>query len=400
MPLDMKTAERYYKVLVALCFDHDVAESAGSLTLSKVSKAILNECAIRWNICKEFKEAAIFDILVKKYAAGALSLNDLYPFFKSVLKMTRLVAGMRKHDKQYLLSSFRKLKISLNTQVNQFLGMVHYPSLEPEDCSGLLKLVVYMFEQIHSDPLCNQCPTMKALDDHEIEQLLTEEIKLSANERMEYTFMKIERAFPEKDQQLIRISKLVQSLSSDIKKYRAYFPAPILQFTFVYSVASESYLPTANRIVETIAQLDPETPMVEILELFNHVKEFYDLCEEVEVPSQLIIDIQSLFVPIINMWLTRTDNKWVEWVQRAYLLDDFEPLSTPHVMNSTSVLDLFSGFEGGWSFLTNFKLEDRDKRDQLKANFIKVCVILKKGNEQNSRNVLQINILFVCQSRS
>ena len=121
--------------------------------------------------------------MVKKYAAGALSLNELYPFFKSVLKLTRLVTGMRKHDKQYLLSSFRKLKISLNAQFNQFLGMVHYPSLEPEDCCGLLKLVVYMLEQIHSDPLCNQCPTMVALDDHEIEQLVAEEIKVSAIKR-------------------------------------------------------------------------------------------------------------------------------------------------------------------------------------------------------------------------
>jgi hypothetical protein len=98
MPADHKTAERYYKVLVSLCFEHDLAESSGVLSLSKLSKSILNECAVRWNLCKEFKDAAIFDAVVKKYAAGTLSLTELYPFFKNVLQLTKLVAGLRKSD--------------------------------------------------------------------------------------------------------------------------------------------------------------------------------------------------------------------------------------------------------------------------------------------------------------
>jgi hypothetical protein len=215
---------------------------------------------------------------------------------------------------------------------------------------------------------------MRSIGESEIETSIVEEIKFSANQRLDYTFVKIEGAFPEPDQQLTRITKLVQSLSNDLKKYHVYYPNPILKRSFVYEIAAEAYLTTANAVVGSIAHLDPETPMTEILELFNYVREFYDYCRELGVPQHLILDIQALFMPLINVWLSRTDSRWVDWVKRAYSLDQengFEPIHSPRALNSSSVLDLFTAFQGGWSFLANFKFENKQQRDKLKGNFIR-----------------------------
>lgn len=177
---------------------------------------------------------------------------------------------------------------------------------------------------------------------------------------------------------MTRISKLVQSLSADLKKYKAYYSDPIIKNQYVFTVAAESFLITANQIVDSIANIDADTPMTDILELYGYVQEFYSYAQEIHVASDLIVDIQSLFLPLVDVWLSRTDTRWVAWVKRAYELDaksGFEPLSSPQILNSSSVLDLFTAFQSGFTFLSKFKFKDPMKRDQLQKTFIKVILI-------------------------
>ena len=97
-PTDQKVAEKFYKILVTLCFDRDLQESNGTVVLSKLSKEILNECAISWNIFKDFKEAAIFDCAVKKYGSGQIGLGELFPQFNSIRKVSANYKTLRKTD--------------------------------------------------------------------------------------------------------------------------------------------------------------------------------------------------------------------------------------------------------------------------------------------------------------
>lgn len=91
---------------MTLCFDRDLQESNGTVVLSKLSKEILNECAISWNIFKDFKEACIFDCAVKKYGSGQIGLVELFPQFNSIRKVSANYKFLRKTDVRGISSSF------------------------------------------------------------------------------------------------------------------------------------------------------------------------------------------------------------------------------------------------------------------------------------------------------
>ncbi|KAJ3334642.1 hypothetical protein HDU91_002622, partial [Kappamyces sp. JEL0680] len=342
------------------------------MSLSKQSKSILNECAIHWNVSKDFKEAAIFDAIVKKYASGSLGLNEVFPAFKLARKQSAAMALLRKTDRELLLSSFVKLRVSLSTQMQQFLGMVHLQRLTPDDCSSVLRLVVFMLVEMNGDPLCNQSPAIPHRSTEDLEEDVADEIRLSTRDRLDYIQNKINQAFPATDQVVLRMSKVVQTLSADIKKYKAYYPMEIIDRLLVYRVAGNEYTLVANSLCQQLQTVDPDTPMLQILELYDHFRDYYDLCIEVGVTHTLIPVIESYFLPMIDTWLARTDSKWLEWIQRAYYLDNFEPIVSPKNLNSTSVLDVFTVFQSALSFVSKFRFKDKMKKEQLKRNFITV----------------------------
>ena len=181
---------------------------------------------------------------------------------------------------------------------------------------------------------------------------------------------KLEQAFPGPTNLLLRTSKQIQTFVSDLRKYKVYYPKEILTSLFVYEVAGEEYVSTANTLVEVIGGVDAETPMIQILELYDLFRELYDLCDEFKVPKNMMVQIESFFLPIIDTWLLRTDTKWVEWVVRAYAVDTFEPISSPKRLNSTSVWDIFSAVQCALSFVTKFRFNDTGKREMLKRSFI------------------------------
>jgi hypothetical protein len=370
IPEDVKIAEKYYKVLVTLCFERDLAASSGGLSLSKLSKSILNECAIIWNICKDFKDAAIFDSIVKKYAAGTLGLNEIFPLFKSARKSSAEYRLLRKTDRNLLLNAYLKLKLSLNTQIQQFLGMVHLQRLTADDCSSVLKLVSFMSSEINDDPLCHTHPSLARKEEADLEDEIADEIKLSTADRLDYIQTKISQAFPAQDQITLRISKMIQTFSADLKKYKAYYPMEIFDRRLVFRIAANEYIVIANEQAELLKTIDLDTSMLQILELYDVFREFYDGCFEMGVDHTLIIQIETYFMPMIDSWLLRTDSKWLDWAKRAYAIDQFEPVSSPKALNSTSILDLFSAFQGALTFVTKFRFKDSNKQEQLKRSFI------------------------------
>ena len=82
--------------------------------------------------------------------------------------------------------------------------------------------------------------------------------------------------------------------------------------------------------------------------------------------------MDALFAPYLENWLAQTDEKWMTWVHRITQLDQlFEPMEPPHVLNSSSVLDLFTAFQSGLDFLSKFGFQDKVKRERLNRNFVK-----------------------------
>ena len=355
--------------MLTLCFDRDLAES-GSANLSKLSKEILNECSIAWNIFYDFKDASLFDATIKKYAAGKVGLNEILPVFKSTMRLSSAPQLLRSTDKDLILKTCQKLRISLCAQMQQFLEMVNLTRLTPDDCMESLRTVSYMVAELHSDPLCTSSPSLPALSKEQVEADIAEEIQFSARARIDYIFERVEQAFPGEKNKLTRLNKITQSFAADLRKFKLNYFDPILVSKTIYQIAGDEYIKTANTLVNDIATVDPETPMVQILELYDLFRELYDFCLEIKVDKEKMTVVEAHFLPVIDSWLTKTDSKWVEWVVRAYAVDNFEPISSPKKMNSTSVLDVFSAFQSALSFVSKFRFDDVKKREQLKQRFI------------------------------
>ncbi|KAI8914123.1 hypothetical protein BC831DRAFT_488909 [Entophlyctis helioformis] len=373
-PLPLNEAEKVYKALVDHCFDAEVASGHdGSATLSRLSKAILSECAFRMRISKDYKEIVAFEAMVHKYDEGVLMLEDLYPKFKEIRKIVSNHDQMRFRDASILMSIYEKIQAALLRQVQQFLDYIHRKSLTPENCNNTLLLCTYMLKEINDEPLWQE-RYIEAKNPEYLKDNVRREIWEASIRRYHEIYTKLERAFADKDQQILRLTKLLQAVKSDLTKYRTYFPDTFFGDCQIHLIAGEAYLKTVNGDILNISFLGPDADISQMLDLYMNVRDLFDLCVEANIPLNKNLEVDSLFAPYIDQWLTRTDQKWIEWVVRAYELDKaggFEPVLPPMAMNSTSVLDLFASFQSGLDFMTQFNFTDSVRRDQLARNFIK-----------------------------
>ncbi|KAJ3000450.1 hypothetical protein HDV02_005315 [Globomyces sp. JEL0801] len=321
MPNDQKTAEKYYRVIVKLLLERDLNETGGQIIMSKLSKSVLNECAFRWKISKEFRTVALFDYQVKRFIAGSFQLKDITTILSAADALSQNPQLLRKPEIDLLLHAYVEFNRSLDSLLGNMLGMK----------------------------------------------------QASAAERANQIMTKIEKTFVHPDEGTTRISNIIQIFTSDLQKYQLYYQSPLLESEWIHSLAAEVYIGIANTFIERNPS-DPDSDMKDILELYQIIREFYDYCQEVGVSAVNFIDIESLFIPSINSWLARTDATWLEWVQRAYLSDEnngFKAVLSPHNLNSSSVIDIFTAFQGGLSFLGKFRFKDPATKENLKCSFVK-----------------------------
>nr|KAJ3419548.1 hypothetical protein HK105_006815 [Polyrhizophydium stewartii] len=373
-PLGVEEAETLYKALVDFCYDAEIASNGqGASNVSKLSRSILSECAFRWHISKDFKEIAVFEAMVRKYNQGALVLEDLYPKFREIRKIVSNQSMLRFRDAALLVSIYEKIHKALLNQVQEFLEFIHQKSRTPDDCTSLLRLCTYMLQEINDEPLWRERYPEAANPDYIVETI-REQIAEAATERLVHITKKLDSVFADKDQQTVRLTKLLQAVKSDINKYRTYFPEPFFGDCRIHVIAGEVYLKNVNGEVLNIHYMSPDVDITQMLDLYVTARDLYDLSAEVNINVGTNVEIDSLFAPYIEQWLTRTDAKWIEWVVRAYELDEraqFEQVLPPRALNSTSVLDLFSSFQSGLEFMAQFNFTDTNKRERLARSFIK-----------------------------
>ncbi|KAI8902125.1 hypothetical protein BC833DRAFT_574483 [Globomyces pollinis-pini] len=373
MPNDQKTAEKYYRVIVKLLLERDLNETGGQIIMSKLSKSVLNECAFRWKISKEFRTVALFDYQVKRFIAGSFQLKDITTILSAADALSQNPQLLRKPEIDLLLHAYVEFNRSLDSLLGNMLGMVHYKHLTAENCSDLLQLLSKIKASFFRNRLCNSIQQFPVCTNSDIELYMSQIIKASAAERANQIMTKIEKTFVHPDEGTTRISNIIQIFTSDLQKYQLYYQSPLLESEWIHSLAAEVYIGIANTFIERNPS-DPDSDMKDILELYQIIREFYDYCQEVGVSAVNFIDIESLFIPSINSWLARTDATWLEWVQRAYLSDEnngFKAVLSPHNLNSSSVIDIFTAFQGGLSFLGKFRFKDPATKENLKCSFVK-----------------------------
>ncbi|KAJ3000449.1 hypothetical protein HDV02_005314 [Globomyces sp. JEL0801] len=398
IPSNPSEAEKYYRALLQFVVGEDIKQTDGNILISKLSKSILSECALRWRISKEFREvlndlAALFEYQVKLYRDGTgVALEDLVDNFKTVRKLSAAHNLRRKSEINIILRSFVNLREPLERQLKLLPSLVHRRNISAEDCENLLKLSSDVLQQIFTDPLYMTVPEVPQFSLRQLEALMEQQIKAAIVQRTKDIVSKVESTYPKPYNITERVSTIFTTFSKDLKKYSTCYHSPLLKNAFIHIIAAKIYVEVADRIIDEIENLDNQTEVDEVVDLYKSIRELYDYCEECSVTSTK--ESEVYFIPIMTSWLTRADSKWLEWAQRAYRKDEengFPFILSPSNLNSASVIDIFKAFQDQLSFLDMFRFKDPQRRAMSTA-LEKYCTLhyqefdnFKQNNAQTVR---------------
>ncbi|KAJ3028267.1 hypothetical protein HDV00_010538 [Rhizophlyctis rosea] len=367
--------QSYYRILLETCLKHDIQTSAnGEVALSKLSKAVLSECALRWRLSKEFKEIALLDLLVSNYRVGATLLKDILPKFTEVMKLGEVKTagrgseGFRVSDRDYYLRTLESLRTALMSRILRIHDLIRTSS-DPTATNGTMLSICYFLQSIHSDTaFCTANPTLAGLD-HLVDSV--RDVLLEAlNERYRLDSNRVAQAF---SREILRLTTLVKAVNQQLNKYRLFFKDELFGKISVMLVAAETYIKYFFAEMENMKySLGDDWNVGEMLELYRTVRVLRDLCEESDLAAVKNFDVENWFAPFIKEWLTLTNEKWVEWVKSAVQAETYQPTLPPTIMASSSVFDLFTCFNSGLEFIEKLGWKDSNKKDKLVRDFIKM----------------------------
>ncbi|KAI8826699.1 uncharacterized protein EV422DRAFT_7044 [Fimicolochytrium jonesii] len=359
-----------YSVLLETCLRHDMQNTArddGSIGLSKSSIALLSECAFRWRLSKEYRDVALFDLMLSFYRTGQIIEDDLFPKFKQISKAANNVRAWRVEDKMYYISILSRLSDGLHEKLRNFASMLGWKEKTPESCNSTMQLIALILSTLREDKAW--------LSEHpewgtpgRLEELVREELLEAINARYRACSERV-ASLP---REIIRLTISVKAVNSDITNYRLYFRDPIFELNIVL-IAAETCLKYFLLEMENMRfSLKDDFAIGEMLDLYQAVKLLKDVSEESELPLVRNFDVESWFAPFISQWLALTDQKWLEWAKSAVDMEKYEPYMPPLSMHSTSVMDLFTCFYGGLDFIDKLDWKESTKKDRLVKDFVKM----------------------------
>ncbi|KAJ3147705.1 hypothetical protein HDU86_007880 [Geranomyces michiganensis] len=368
-----------YRLLLDTCLKHDMQQAqntgsggggggGGAFTLSKLSVALLSECAIRWKLPKEYKEIVHLDLLVTHYTTGVLIEDDLYPRFRAIAKASRGCDAWTVADRSYYVSVLDTLAAALHHKLRNFAAMLGWKEKTPDGCNSTLQLVALILSDLREDAAwCSHHPEMAAAPG-KLDELVREELLEAVNARYRACSDRV-AALP---REIIRLTTSVKAVNSDMANYRLYFRDPIFGIS-VSLIAAETCLKYFILEMENMRfSLQGDFDIAEMLELYQAVKLLRDMCDESRLQIVQAFDVESWFAPFISQWLTLTDQKWLEWARSAVSVEKYEPYHSPLAMHSTSVMDLFTCFHAGLDFIENLAWRESAKKERLMTDFVKM----------------------------
>ncbi|KAI9001888.1 hypothetical protein BC832DRAFT_123334 [Gaertneriomyces semiglobifer] len=360
----------YYRLLLETCLQHDLQHSTEKdhpLTLSKPSIALLSECALRWQISKEYKEFALLDLMVKLYHDDYINEEELIPKFNHSLKVVGSWDMWRTVDRTFYVSILEILNEHLFEKLRTFSVMLDWKEKTPKRCNTIMQTINQLLERLREDQAW-----LSVHPEWQQPGVLEERVRMNLLEAINTRYQQSSDQVSSITEELPRLIASVKSVNSDINTYRLYFRDPILGMSIML-IAAETSLKYFILEMENMRYvLDKGFQLTEMLELYQAVRLLKELCEESDLDIVKSFDVENWFAPFVGEWLQMTDSRWLEWVDNAVKIEDYEPAMAPVSMHSTSVIDMFTCFHAGLEFIEKLAWRESAKKDRLVKDFIKM----------------------------
>ncbi|KAI9201873.1 uncharacterized protein BJ171DRAFT_516763 [Polychytrium aggregatum] len=372
----------YFKTLVAKCLVHDINSYPNEkIGLSKTSKLLVNECALRWCISEDYKKIAQLEILVESYSAKEIELKDIFESFMEIAKSLGDPQTFNVLDCSIYLTLMNTLRKQLLQEFELFPNRLRIKGSKPEDSAKWLYGVTELLGRIHADPAW-----LTAHPEKRNPNVLKSEIEdiICTVLNKEYQVMAAD--IEKKEDDLDRQSAYAEQISATLSAYAWHFPDPIMETLSLRNLAcriwSNYFLCDMESMFlgggrdGTMAQryIQGSTFSLNIiLDLYKDVKALKENCQTAGLTDMVErFQLERWFLPFIEKWLSVTDEKWIEWVRNSVAIETYTPLTPPNCMNSTSVTDLFSCFHGGLGFISQLEWKDEKRKEILIKNFIRM----------------------------
>ncbi|KAI8807111.1 hypothetical protein BJ742DRAFT_813496 [Cladochytrium replicatum] len=398
-----RTPEAYYLILLRATFQQDsvstAAERGEAVKLSKASKAILKECALRWRISDEYRQLAEMEIFAQSLRQGTTSISNVW---KLSLKETMTIATKLSRNAD-LKKYVEVLKVVWDALMSSFTMVLEKPSTSNTKVSDELKISLMALENIDQDPQWRNKYKGVVL-----QRQLEESIVRGCDSRVNLIRSKLSS----KSRHIERVTLLARALSVEINHVHLTFSEPISGIN-VMDIAGRTYMTyfkmQLQSFSEAAEQLDHRLAagavieneeegvysIAEILELHKHVTKLYESVADMPIPHELKeFDAEKWVSPFVFRWLKNMGQKWGTWVENAVALEKkqgFAPFLPPDVMYSSSVVDLFTSFHAGLDFFDQVSFRDTQRHKDMMTNFVQMIKnSLAKYSEMMLEEFLEI----------
>ncbi|KAJ3096412.1 hypothetical protein HDU97_005909 [Phlyctochytrium planicorne] len=372
----------YYQILMKKCFEHDsnVISSdtkSDKIEFSKASKVLLSECAQRWKLSKEWREIALYDHLISSYLTGEIPLTNLGSKIEPLFEIGRDPQALRKSDLQFYAKTLKKLNDGLMGIIQNFTELVKG---DPQISRLTLKAASDLMLKISYSPSygASGVNNISDLKEKVLETLQSglvqrfNELELEATSKVDAvpSGLGSKPKAPTDQEELYDTTALIKLVSSDMEKFAHHFPDTLLNSIRIRTLVEEIYMKFFAIRMETLRLLfdkSNEISIDDVLGIGGMYQEVSNLFSKLEPDTvrKVNFDIEDFFRPFIAGWLSRTDNKWEEWVTMVLGTENFKPILPPSAMYSSSIRDLFTFFNNGLMFMKKLDGISLSKKEDL-----------------------------------
>lgn len=365
----------YYRLLVDLCFKRDRYITKNTLILSMESQDLLTKAAAFWRISQTTRARIILFVSCMNYENNFFTLDNLCnEAFPLTEKMeSSLMSDWTKYDKDFSYFTMQQLQNKIVEILIEKLSFI-YDTPKPE--INFLLQFIDNFITPNSD--FDGYPPIEITP----EQIQKAENQVQAIAEIKY-IEEIDKVPRDQSFAYYHLTQVADVIISGAKLLQKRYKTPLfgnvnisrLATTITLNFFLEDAKPMISHIFKLQETDNQNLAFQDLMSLYIKMVEIRYLYQQLINNTPFPFDIESKFEPYVFQHVQSSADVLVQWVKLNFDKDNFEPLDAANgTLTSSSVLDVFSSFNGAVKFVTDIRWNNDIQLARFYTRIIKVSI--------------------------
>ncbi|KAF9581160.1 hypothetical protein BGW38_001926 [Lunasporangiospora selenospora] len=327
----------FYHTLLDMCVDQSINsrnENDGIASLLPPNtKALLNDCGIRWRLTSSWREILLMDVIKERYRDGRIPLGFLFDFLRAKFYKDNEVNQWHLSEVNMLGAVYGGLNHMIFDNINHDIKDLDTVTLDY--FKPMLEILDYVQQQeVFQHLNIDLTPFFEDIN----ETILLEAIR-------QYNLKDEEVQKEHYENETVPLSKMALYIVSGHGVMKKRFPKPLFGNAIdVSAIVVENNLRNFVPLMQNMANMDArKLPTGDVFPLYQLCRELVSLFEQYAPSSNKNFNISTWFKPYVYKYLEDLEASVTEWVTGAIIQDQFEEVSVG-AGHSSSASDLFASF--------------------------------------------------------